>query len=59
VAAITRERALVLILPRVAFDQLFHREDPVARVFLDAIQRDLLATLRQTLRPAARLAASV
>jgi CRP-like cAMP-binding protein len=59
VAAITRERALLLILPRDVFDQLFYGEDAVSRVFLDAIQRDLLATLRQTLRPCARLAASV
>ena len=59
VAAITRERALLLILPRDVFDQLFYKEDVVSRVFLEAIQRDLLATLRQTLRPAARLAASI
>jgi CRP/FNR family transcriptional regulator, cyclic AMP receptor protein len=59
VAAITRERAVLLALPRDVFDPLFHREDAVSRVFLDAIQRDLLATLRQTLRPYARLAASV
>jgi hypothetical protein len=59
VAAITRERALLLILSRDVFDKLFYREDPVSRVFLEAIQRDLLATLRQALRPCARLAASV
>jgi CRP-like cAMP-binding protein len=59
VAAITRERALLLVLPADMFDQLFHREDAVSRVFLEAIQRDLLATLRQALRPSARLAASV
>jgi len=59
VAAITRERALLLVLSSDVFDQLFHREDAVSRVFLEAIQRDLLATLRQALRPSARLAASV
>jgi CRP-like cAMP-binding protein len=59
VTAITRERALLLILPRSVFDQLFNREDAVARVFLEAIHRDLLVSLRQTLRPWARLAASV
>lgn len=59
VTAITRERALLLILPRDVFDQLFNREDAVARVFLEAIHRDMLVTLRQTLRPWARLAASV
>jgi CRP-like cAMP-binding protein len=57
--AITRERVILLVLPRDPFDQLFNREDAVSRVFLDVIQRDLVATLRQTLRPHARLAASV
>jgi len=41
------------------FARLFHSEDAVSRVFLEAIQRDLLAMLRQTLRPYARLTASV
>jgi CRP/FNR family transcriptional regulator, cyclic AMP receptor protein len=57
--AITRERALLLVLPRHLFEQLFNGEDAVSRVFLDVIQRDLVATVRQTLRPHARLAASV
>jgi CRP-like cAMP-binding protein len=57
--AITRERALLLVLPRDPFEQLFNGEDAVSRVFLDVIQRDLVATLRQTLRPHARLAVSV
>ena len=59
VTAITRERALLLVLPRHPFEQLFNGEDAVSRVFLDAIQQDLVATLRQALRPHARLAASV
>jgi CRP-like cAMP-binding protein len=59
VTAVTRERTLLLVLPRDRFDQLFAGEDAVSRVFLDVIRRDLLATLRQTLRPHARLAASV
>ncbi len=59
VAAITRERAVLLTLRRDVFHQLFNREDAIARVFLEAIQHDLLATLRQALRPWARLAASV
>jgi CRP/FNR family transcriptional regulator, cyclic AMP receptor protein len=59
VAAITRERALLLVLPRDLFEQLFNGEDVVSRGFLDVIQKDLLATLRETLRPCARLAASV
>jgi CRP/FNR family transcriptional regulator, cyclic AMP receptor protein len=59
VAAVSRERALILVLQRDVFDQLFYKEDPVSRVFLEAIQADLLATLRRTLRPCARLAASL
>ena len=59
VTAITRERSLLLVLPRDPFEQLFNGEDAVSRVFLDVIQRDLVATLRQTLRPHARLAASI
>jgi CRP-like cAMP-binding protein len=59
VTAITRERALLLVLPRDHFEQLYNGEDALSRVFLDVIQRDLVATLRETLRPHARLAASV
>jgi CRP-like cAMP-binding protein len=59
VTAITREQALLLVLPRDHFEQLYNGEDAVSRVFLDVIQRDLVATLRETLRPHARLAASV
>jgi CRP/FNR family cyclic AMP-dependent transcriptional regulator len=59
VTAITRERALLLVLPHDPFEQLFNGEDAVSRVFLDVIQRELVATLRETLRPHARLAASV
>jgi CRP/FNR family transcriptional regulator, cyclic AMP receptor protein len=58
VTAITRERALLLVVPRDLFEQLFNGEDVVSRGFLDVIQRDLMATLRETLRPCARLAAS-
>jgi CRP-like cAMP-binding protein len=54
--AITRERGLLLVLPRDQFEQLFNGEDAVARVFLDLIQRDIVAVLRQTLRPLARQA---
>jgi CRP-like cAMP-binding protein len=59
VTAITRERALLLVLPRGPFDQLFNGEDAVSRGLLDVILRDLMATLRETFRPSARLAASV
>jgi CRP-like cAMP-binding protein len=59
VTAVTRERSLLLVLPRDRFTQLFRGEDAVSRVFLDVIQRELVAALRQTLRPHARLAASL
>jgi CRP-like cAMP-binding protein len=59
VTAITRERAVLLVVPRALFEQLFNGEDAISRGFLDVIQRDLMATLRETLRPSARLAASV
>jgi len=57
--AITRERVLLLVLARDPFEQLFNRDDAISHVFLDVIQRDMVATLRQTLRPHARLAASL
>jgi CRP-like cAMP-binding protein len=59
ITAITRERALLLVLPRDVFAQLFNGEDTISRGFLDVIQNDLTAALRETLRPCARLAASV
>ena len=59
VTAITRERTLLLVLPRDPFKQLFGRDDTITSVFLDVILRDLGAGLRQTLRPHARLSASV
>jgi CRP-like cAMP-binding protein len=59
VTAITRERALLLVLPRASFEKLFRGEDAVSRVFLDVIQQELVGTLRQTLRQHARLAVSV
>jgi CRP-like cAMP-binding protein len=57
--AIARERSILLALPREPFDKLFNGEDAVSRGLLDVIQRDLVATLRETLRPCARLAASI
>jgi CRP-like cAMP-binding protein len=59
VTAITRERAVLLVVPHDLFEQLFNGEDAVSRGFLDVIQKDLMATLREALRPCARLAASV
>src|SRR5699024_1534835 len=59
VAAITRERSLLLVVPPELFGKLFAGEDAVSRGFLDAIRRDQVSTLRETLRPVTRLAASV
>jgi CRP-like cAMP-binding protein len=58
-SAITRERSLLLVLRRELFEQLFDGEDAIARGLLGAVQKDLVATLRETLRPCARLAASL
>jgi CRP-like cAMP-binding protein len=59
VTATTRERTLLLVLPEEAFERLFVGEETGSHVFLDVIHRDLMATLRQALRPHARLAASL
>lgn len=59
VTAATRERTLLLVLPQEAFERLFHEETSGSHAFLDVIHRDLMAALRQALRPHARLASSV
>jgi len=59
VSAITRERSLLLVLPRTPFEQLYNRHDTIARLFIEMLLRDLMTTVRSTLRPHARLAASV
>jgi CRP-like cAMP-binding protein len=59
VTATTRERTLLLMLPREPFERLFTGEEAGSHVFLDVIHRDLVATQRQALRPHARLAASL
>ena len=59
VTATTRERTLLLVLPDVQFQRLFYGEDSGAHAFLDVIDRNLMAALRQALRPQAHLAASV
>ena len=56
VTAATRERTLLLVLPQEAFGRLFDGETAGSHVFLDVIHRDLMAALRQALRPHARLA---
>jgi CRP-like cAMP-binding protein len=55
----TRERALLLVLPRAAFERLFYGETVGSQVFLDIVNRDLMATLRQVTRPQAHLASSL
>lgn len=59
VTATTRERTLLLVLPRMQFERLFHGDDAGSHAFLDVIDRDLMAALRQALRPQAQLAGSV
>ena len=54
--AIARERALLLVLPPNQFAQLFDGEIDESLFFLDVINRDLAAWLRQAMRPQARLA---
>jgi signal-transduction protein with cAMP-binding, CBS, and nucleotidyltransferase domain len=56
--AATRERSLLLVLPREAFHRLFEGDGAESTVFLDVILRDLMSALRQVQRPHARLAAS-
>jgi CRP-like cAMP-binding protein len=58
ITATTRERSLLLVLQRGPFEQLFNGEDAISRGLLGAIQKDLAAGLRETLRPCARLAAA-
>jgi CRP-like cAMP-binding protein len=59
VTAATRERTRLLVVPQQAFERLFHDETASSHVFLDVINRDLMAALRQSFRPHARLASSV
>jgi CRP-like cAMP-binding protein len=58
-SAATRERTLLLLMPQEAFERLFGGDTPDSHAFLDLVLRDLMAALRQALRPHARLAASV
>jgi CRP-like cAMP-binding protein len=57
--ATTRERTLLLVLPQEAFNRLFYGETDGSHVFIDVINRDVIASLRQALRPQARLASSI
>jgi CRP/FNR family transcriptional regulator, cyclic AMP receptor protein len=52
----TRERTLLLVVGREAFERLYGGETAESHVFLDVVLRNLMASLRQVLRPQARLA---
>lgn len=54
--AIARERALLLVLLPDRFARLFGGDSDESRVFLDVVNRDLATSLRQAIRPQARLA---
>jgi CRP/FNR family transcriptional regulator, cyclic AMP receptor protein len=56
VTAATRERTLLLSVPAEAFSRLFGGSSEGSHAFLEALQRDLMAALRQAHRPHARLA---
>jgi CRP-like cAMP-binding protein len=58
VTAATRERTVLLVVPRAAFERLFQGESAGSHAFLEAVQRDLMAALRQAHRPHARLASN-
>ncbi len=53
--ALVRERALLLEIPRAAFDRLYHGTSPVSTKLHRVIQRSLLASLAQTNRHLTRL----
>ncbi|UGS36076.1 cyclic nucleotide-binding domain-containing protein [Capillimicrobium parvum] len=55
VTAISRERALLLVLPREPFERLFLGDTPESHVFLDVIDRDVVGSWRHALRPLAPL----
>jgi CRP/FNR family transcriptional regulator, cyclic AMP receptor protein len=51
----TRERAVVLALPRARFHHLLQGDDPLGQRFLDAVQQDLVQALRDAERRQATL----
>jgi hypothetical protein len=58
-SALDQRRRALHLAPPTAFERLFNGEEPQSHVFLDVIQRDLMGSLRQALRPHARLASSL
>jgi CRP-like cAMP-binding protein len=55
----TRERSLLLAVPAATFTELLDGSSALSYAFLEAVQRDLIAALRQAERPQARLAAKL
>jgi CRP/FNR family cyclic AMP-dependent transcriptional regulator len=58
VTVATRERALLLAVPAATFAELFDGATALSYAFVEAVQRDLIAAVRQAERPQARLAAA-
>jgi CRP-like cAMP-binding protein len=58
VAAATRERSRLLYLPPEAFQELFDPASLRSTTFREAIERELVSSLRVSLRPQARLEAA-
>jgi hypothetical protein len=55
VSVATRERSLLLVVPRAQFEALFHGGTASSYAFFDAIEHDLMTSLRQAQSPQARL----
>jgi CRP-like cAMP-binding protein len=58
VTAGTRQRALLLAMPRWTFGELFNGTTALSYAFVAAVERDLITALRQAERPQVRLAAT-
>ena len=58
VSIVTRERALLLVVPEGRFEALFHGGTISSYAFFNAVERDLMSALRQAQAPHARLAAA-
>jgi CRP-like cAMP-binding protein len=57
-SVVTRERSLLLVVPRGRFEALFHGGTISSYSFFNAIEHDLMTALRQAQSPQARLAAA-
>lgn len=56
VSIVTRERSLLLLVPRGRFEALFHGGTMSSYAFFNSVERDLMTALRQAQAPHARLA---